>query len=82
VAFKVFIDKARCKGCGLCVSVCRRLALKMSSTFNARGHHYAEAQDGKPCSGCKQCVDMCPDAAIEIRAVDDTDSPPPQENGD
>ena len=65
--YKVIIDKERCKGCALCVSVCPRKALGMAKELNKKGFHYAETSYGVECIACKQCTDMCPDVAIEIR---------------
>ncbi len=36
----VFVDTARCKGCGFCVELCPTGALTLSDGFNAKGYHY------------------------------------------
>ena len=54
----------RCKGCELCVAVCRTKALKMTDTLDARGNRIAEiVADGK-CDRCGRCFLICPDNAI------------------
>lgn len=64
--YELRIDKERCKGCVLCVSVCPRKLLRMSKELNKKGFHHAETVNGVECMACKQCTDMCPDVAIEI----------------
>ena len=62
----VRIDKERCKGCNLCITVCARGILKPSKDLNSKGFHYAVIQSADNCTGCKFCAEICPDAAIEI----------------
>ncbi len=64
--YTVQIDKERCKGCELCVSVCPKQVLVMSEKINTRGYHFSRVAAAADCIGCAQCSDMCPDAAIEI----------------
>lgn len=61
----VNIDKERCKGCGLCISVCPAKALKLSEDMNAKGYQYAIYTEG--CTGCRQCYIICPDVCIEVK---------------
>lgn len=69
--FRIIVDTVRCKGCVLCVSVCPKGVLAMSTSINPKGHHTAEVVDGTACIGCLQCTTICPDAAIEIEQEDD-----------
>jgi len=69
--FRILIDKERCKGCELCVSVCTSALLSMSKQLNSKGYHYAERNGMGPCNGCQQCVQICPDAAIKLERVQD-----------
>ena len=56
-----------CKGCRLCVKVCPRHLLELTTKLNALGIQPVEVtQLDKECSGCLSCVLMCPEAAIEI----------------
>jgi len=61
------IDKERCKGCGLCISVCPQKLIAFSEDFNAKGYHPAELVDpeGK-CIGCGFCYMTCPDTSIKV----------------
>mgnify|MGYP000706504934 CR=1 FL=1 len=59
------INQAGCKGCGLCVSVCRKDALRLSENMNKQGYYYAEA-DQEKCISCGMCYQMCPDCCIEL----------------
>jgi 2-oxoglutarate ferredoxin oxidoreductase subunit delta len=64
----VKINAELCKGCSLCVDVCKENLLKISETeINQKGYHYAIFDDSElKCICCTFCAMLCPDAAIEI----------------
>lgn len=65
--FKLFLDSNRCKGCGLCESVCPKKIIKISNKeFNEKGYFYAEIIDESKCIGCTFCAQICPDLVITI----------------
>jgi 2-oxoglutarate ferredoxin oxidoreductase subunit delta len=81
MAGKIIIDTERCKGCGLCVTVCAKAGIVISKKPNKSGYFPAEpvpsAVEGAAnsdsfdklttsCTGCAVCALVCPDAAIEI----------------
>ncbi len=59
------VDKEKCKGCGLCVSVCPKKVLKQGDKINTKGYNYT-IQFKEGCIGCKMCAEMCPDVAITV----------------
>jgi len=59
------IDKERCKGCGICISLCPRDVLEFEEYLNEGGNHPVRLT-GNECIGCRACVIMCPDIAIEL----------------
>lgn len=61
----ITIKEDNCKGCGLCVSVCKKGALQLSREMNKKGYPHAVA-DADKCIGCGMCYRMCPDCCIEI----------------
>lgn len=63
---RVFIEKDRCKGCGLCVQYCPQQVLEMSREINLKGYFYARPVRPHQCIGCRYCAITCPDVAIEI----------------
>ncbi len=62
----IVIRAERCKGCELCVSVCPRGSITMSSGFNAAGRHVAVFDATRQCTACAFCGRICPDLAIEV----------------
>ena len=65
MAGKIVIDTERCKGCGLCVTICPRKSLKISSESNKNGYFPAQTTDSD-CTGCAQCALICPEGIIEV----------------
>lgn len=62
---RLMIDKDRCKGCGLCVTVCPKQILYLdNSAVNALGYHPVAANDG--CIACGFCSTICPDVVFAI----------------
>ena len=55
-----------CKGCGLCIGVCRQGVLSLDDRLNAKGYNYVEAAAPEKCVACRACTVMCPEGAIEL----------------
>jgi 2-oxoglutarate ferredoxin oxidoreductase subunit delta len=64
--FKHHIDDERCKGCGLCVTVCPKNVLEVSEQVNTKGYFPAYQARPEDCIYCAMCCTMCPDMAITI----------------
>ena len=57
----------RCKGCGLCVSVCPKKILQNDMTrLNSKGYHPICCTDQTSCIGCAFCATQCPDSVITV----------------
>ena len=65
MAGKITIDIERCKGCGLCVTVCPRNGIVISKRSNKNGYFPAQAANSD-CAGCANCAIICPEAIIEV----------------
>ena len=64
---KVTFDIDRCKGCGLCVTVCPKKIIVLSKEkINRKGHSPAEITDQEKCIACAFCATMCPDCVITV----------------
>lgn len=64
---KVTVNEGRCKGCGLCVSVCPKKILELDKNrLNEKGFNPAAVAETEKCIGCAFCAVICPDAAITI----------------
>ena len=66
MAYQHHIDKDRCKGCGLCVLVCPKNVLEMSTEVSAKGYFPAYQARPEDCIYCAMCCTMCPDVAITV----------------
>lgn len=62
----ISIDKERCKGCGICVSICAKKVYRLSNKRNGYGSTMPEPLESKECNGCRLCEKLCPDAAINV----------------
>jgi 2-oxoglutarate ferredoxin oxidoreductase subunit delta len=60
------IDTDKCKGCGLCLTVCPKNVLEMSNRVSPKGYFPAYQARPKDCIFCAVCCTMCPDVAIAI----------------
>ena len=64
---KISINRDRCKGCGLCVSVCPKKVLSLDeSELNTKGYHPAQAVNIDDCISCAMCATICPDVVIKV----------------
>ena len=64
--YRHVIDKDRCKGCGLCVTMCPKNVLEISDQVNTKGYFPAFRARSEDCIYCAMCCTMCPDVAIDI----------------
>jgi len=67
---RIIIDSERCKGCRLCMVVCPKNCIVISSQSNKMGYLPAQASNFG-CTGCAMCAVICPEAAIEVQREDD-----------
>ena len=58
-SYEVTIRREWCKGCELCVEVCKPKVLAMEGI-------YAVVVNPEACTGCRLCELLCPDFAIEV----------------
>jgi len=66
----VVIDTEACKGCDLCIDVCKPDVLQMTTTVtNGRGYRFPQLLVG--CTGCRACADVCPDFCFQVYKFDE-----------
>jgi 2-oxoglutarate ferredoxin oxidoreductase subunit delta len=59
----------RCKGCGLCVSICPKGILELDvSIVNELGYHPVRLADAATCTSCALCARICPDSVFAVFA--------------
>ena len=64
---KVVVNEDRCKGCGLCTTVCpKKIVVIAKDKLNKKGYHPAQVIEQDKCIACAFCATMCPDVAIEV----------------
>jgi 2-oxoglutarate ferredoxin oxidoreductase subunit delta len=61
----IVIDVERCKGCGVCISVCAEQLIAQSKDVNVKCYNYAEMVNGD-CIGSAACGIVCPDGVITV----------------
>lgn len=76
----VFVNDARCKGCGFCIAFCPPHVLAFSEAFNIHGYHPPHLAQPAGCTGCDLCGLYCPDFAIYSVMI--KDDPLPCEKAD
>jgi len=71
MAYSHVIDSDRCKGCGLCVTVCPKKVLEITDQVNTKGYFPVFQARPDDCIYCSACCIMCPDVAITITRTAD-----------
>ncbi len=63
MAFKVSVDRAKCKGCEECVEVCTVKVFEMHEGKSVPVHE-------EKCLGCESCREVCGEKAIQVRSLE------------
>jgi len=64
---KLTFKEELCKGCGLCVGVCPKHILELSTShLNQKGYAPVTLVDPQECIACASCALMCPDCVITV----------------
>lgn len=66
MAIHLTFRRDRCKGCGLCISLCPKKILTLDTTANVKGYRPVVCKDEAACIGCASCAKICPDSIITI----------------
>jgi 2-oxoglutarate ferredoxin oxidoreductase subunit delta len=64
---RIIVDQRYCKGCGLCIDVCRPQIIVLDpDTITDKGYHPAMLTDESRCTACTNCGLICPEVAITV----------------
>lgn len=69
---RVIFNEDRCKGCGLCISVCPKGIIQAAEHINRKGYQPVEVVDQEACTSCTACARICPDTVISVYRPDIT----------
>lgn len=64
--YRLNLNPAYCKGCGICIEACPKNVIKSSEQIDPKGHRLPHPDDMERCSGCRICELVCPDFAIAL----------------
>ncbi len=64
--YEVEINVNQCKGCEICVQVCKKECLEITDKYNNSGYFYPVVASDEECTGCGACVKLCPDHAVKV----------------
>jgi 4Fe-4S ferredoxin len=70
---KLTLDRDKCTGCGICITVCPKEAIErgpVGAADKKLSDVPAVLVDEKKCSFCGVCVHLCPFGALELRIND------------
>jgi NAD-dependent dihydropyrimidine dehydrogenase PreA subunit len=62
MAFKVTVDREKCKGCEDCIEVCTVSVFEMKEGKSVPGNV-------QECLGCGSCVEVCKEKAITVEEL-------------
>ena len=63
---RIEINHTWCKGCRICVEICRRTVLGLAADVSHRGFRPITVEKIENCTGCRLCELLCPDLAITV----------------
>ena len=69
----IIIKSEQCKGCRLCVELCPKKCIIISSTMNKMGYQHAEFRS-ELCTACGICYHICPEPGAII-VIEDKEAP-------
>ena len=68
----ITVDKACCKGCDICLTVCPKKIFIHSKKRNNYGTNMPDILGADNCILCRMCERLCPDGAINVEEEADT----------
>lgn len=63
---KIEVNTRLCKGCYLCIEVCKNKNIEMAEHNNGSQYLCVFQIEGAKCTACARCARICPEAAIEV----------------
>ncbi|MDD4022127.1 4Fe-4S binding protein [Aminivibrio sp.] len=64
---KIILDPEKCRGCGLCMDVCKRGVMEFREDTNSCGCRTVAVVHPEKCVLCGLCVAVCPVHGITIK---------------
>jgi 2-oxoglutarate ferredoxin oxidoreductase subunit delta len=70
--YKIYINKASCKGCGICIEFCPKRVFEKASEVTDKNVNPAAIVHPEKCVGCLLCELYCPDFAVSVETKKNT----------
>jgi len=67
---EILIDESLCKGCDICIELCKESVFIKSDKINTLGYYIPIPVNILNCTGCIICELICPEMAVVLKKIE------------